>query len=92
MSFSSRPSVAISQQPLVISYHTQEQYVGETDRTLQSRLSEHRGYVINNHFNKATRGTFQPERSHFGRHIALLENIYSTDGMVRKEREAMYIK
>ena len=69
------------------------QYVGETDRTLQSRFSEHRGYVTNNKLQKATGEHFN-QRGHTlaDMQVTILEKIYSTDGMVRKEREAMYIK
>ena len=30
------------------------QYIGESDRTLQNRFSEHKGYAVNQKINKAT--------------------------------------
>ena len=30
-----------------------QQYIGETDRSLQARFSEHKGYVLNKYLNKA---------------------------------------
>ena len=56
------------------------QYIGESERSLQDRFSEHKGYVVNKHLNKAT-----------GEHFNL-EKIYSQDEMVRKERETMFIR
>lgn len=68
------------------------QYVGESDRTLQERFSEHRGYVNNRHLNKATGEHFNlPGHSVADMKVTILEKIYSQDEMIRKEREAMFI-
>ena len=69
------------------------QYVGQTDRTLQYRFSEHRGYVSNKHLTKATGEHFNL-RGHTvsDMQVSIIEKVHSTDEMVRTERESMYIK
>ena len=41
-----------------------QQYIGETDRSIQARFSEHKGYVANKHLNKATGNHFNQEPEH----------------------------
>ena len=68
------------------------QYIGESERTLQERFSEHKGYAMNNKTNKTT-------GEHFGQkghrvsdmRVTVLEKIYSSDPAVRKEREKFFI-
>ena len=68
------------------------QYVGETDRTLQERFSEHKGYVLNKHLNKATGAHFNlPGHSVADMKVTILEKVYSMDGMIRQQREKMFI-
>ena len=69
------------------------QYIGESDRTLQERFSEHRGYVKNEHLNKATGEHFnKPGHQLSDMRVSILEKIFSTDPAVRKERELHFIK
>ena len=57
------------------------QYIGESERTLQERFSEHKGYGMNNKVNKTT-----------GEHFSQIgHKIYSSDPAVRKEREKFFI-
>ena len=68
------------------------QYIGESERTLQERFSEHKGYAMNNKTNKTT-------GEHFGQkghrvsdmRVTVLEKIYSSDPAVRREREKIFI-
>ena len=69
------------------------QYIGETDRTLQSRFSEHRGYVANQHLAKATGHHFNlPGHSIADMEVTILEKIFSLDAQYRKAREKMHIQ
>ena len=69
------------------------QYIGESERTLQDRFSEHKGYAQNNKVNKTT-------GEHFGQkghrvsdmRVTIIEKIYSSDPAVRKEREKFFIQ
>ena len=69
------------------------QYVGESERTLQARFSEHKGYVMNTHLNKATGAHFN-EKAHkvSDMRVVILEKVFSSDPAVRKERESHFIK
>ena len=65
-----------------------EQYVGETSRTLQESFVEHLGYVRNKLLNKAT-----GEHSYIKGHnqsdikISILEKLHSNNDQLRKQRE-----
>ena len=70
-----------------------KQYVGESDRTLQKRFSDHRGYVTNQHFNQATGEHFNLKGHKLAdMQVTILEKVHSRDKMVIKERESMFIK
>ena len=70
-----------------------KQYVGESDRTLQKRFSDHRDYVTNQHFNQATGEHFNLKGHKIAdMQVTILEKVHSRDEMVRKERESMFIK
>ena len=68
------------------------QYIGESERSLKERFSEHRGYVVNNLKNKAT-GEHYNKKGHkvSDMKITIIEKIFSLDPAVRKEREKFYI-
>ena len=68
------------------------QYIGESERTLQDRFSEHRGYVLNEKLNTATGQHFN-QRGHkiSDMKVNIVEKIFSQDIAVRKEREKFYI-
>ena len=69
-----------------------EQYIGESDRSLQERFSEHRGYVTKNHQHKATGYHFnQKGHSVSDMSVSILEKVYNRDERFRKEREKFYI-
>ena len=69
------------------------QYIGETDRTLQKRFSEHRGYVANKKLDKATGQHFnQPGHKISDMEITIIEKIFNTNSQYRKVREDMFIQ
>ena len=69
-----------------------QQYIGETERSLKERFSEHRGYVTNNVTSKATGKHFN-EKSHrvSDMTITILEKIFNPNPQFRKTREKMWI-
>ena len=69
-----------------------EQYVGESNRSLQHRFSEHLGYVRNKHVNKVTGEHFNLRgHSQSDMQISIIEKIYSNSDQFRKQRERMFI-
>ena len=68
------------------------QYIGESERTLKERFSEHKGYVVNNMRTKAT-GDHYNQKGHkvSDMKITIIEKIFSSDPAVRKEREKFFI-
>ena len=69
-----------------------QQYIGETERSLKQRFSEHRGYVTNNVTSKATGKHFN-EKSHrmSDMTITILEKNFNPNPQFRKQREKMWI-
>ena len=64
------------------------QYIGESDRTLQDRFAEHRGYVNNHHMNKATGQHFNlPGHRISDMEVTILEKLWNQDPQYRKTRE-----
>ena len=69
-----------------------EQYIGQTERTIQERFSEHRGYVTNHHISKATGFHFnQKGHSESDMEVSIVEKVYSTNDQFREQREKMFI-
>ena len=69
------------------------QYVGQSERTLQSRFSEHRGYVTNQIVTKATGDHYNlPGHSVADMKVSIIEKVHSRDVLVREERENLFIK
>ena len=68
------------------------QYIGESERSLQDRFSEHKSYAINQKVSKATAESFS-QKGHkvSDMRVSILEKIFSLDTAVRKEREKYYI-
>ena len=58
------------------------QYIGESERSLQERFSEHR--ATGNHFNLPGHGASDML-------VTILEKVHSLDPLVRKQREELYI-
>ena len=70
----------------------QEQYVGETEKSLAQRFGQHRGYVRNKNLDKATGQHFnQPGHSMADMRIMVMEKVHSKDPQMRKTRESFYI-
>ena len=69
------------------------QYIGESEKSLKERFSQHLGYVYNEHLNQATGEHFNSKgHSVADMEVTILEKIFSKDPQVRKERESMFIK
>ena len=70
-----------------------QQYIGQTDRTLQERIQEHLGYIRNEKLNKATGEHFNLD-GHFihDMRISVIEKLHKTDRATREIRESMYIQ
>ena len=68
------------------------QYIGESERTLQERFSEHKGYAQNNKSNKST-GEHFSQRGHriSDMKVTIIEKMFNSDPAFRKEREKFYI-
>ena len=66
--------------------------MGESERTLNLRFSEHKGYAVNRKLQKVTGAHFN-EKGHkvSDMRVTILEKVFSTDENVRKEREHHYI-
>ena len=71
----------------------QDQYIGQSERTLQKRFSEHRDYVKHEKLEKATGWHFN-KKGHELHHmkVTILEKVHSSDELLRIERESMHIK
>ena len=70
-----------------------QQYIGETERSLKERFSEHKGYVNTKNMTKAT-GIHFNEKGHkiSDMQISILEKVFNQDPQFRKQRERMYIQ
>ena len=70
----------------------QEQYVGETEKSLNQRFSQHRGYVNTKKLDQATGHHFNlPGHSLSDMRISVIEKVYSKDPQMRKTRESFFI-
>ena len=68
------------------------QYIGETQRSLQDRIAEHRGYIVNQHRAKATGEHFNlPGHQLSDMRVTVLEKI-KNNTLYRKQREQMWIQ
>ena len=69
------------------------QYIGESDRSLKERFSEHKGYVNNSHLNQATGHHFN-QKGHKLHHmnVTIVEKVHNLDPQFRKNRETMFIE
>ena len=68
------------------------QYIGESERSLQERFSEHKSYAVNKKVNKATGEHFN-QKGHkvSDMRVSIIEKTFSSDAAVRKEREKYFI-
>jgi hypothetical protein len=70
-----------------------QRYIGETDRELKDRISEHIGYVNTNKLDKVTGNHFnQPGHSKSNMKITIIEKVKSEETQYRKEREKFLIR
>ena len=64
-----------------------QQYIGEMDRSLQARFSEHKGYVLNKYLKKATGRHFnQPGHRISDMQVSILEKVHNSDINFRKKQ------
>ena len=70
-----------------------QQYIGETERMLKERFSEHRGYVNTKNLSKTTGAHFN-EKGHSisDMEITIIEKLFTEDPQFRKQREKMFIQ
>jgi hypothetical protein len=64
------------------------QYIGESERSLQERFSEHKGYVAIHHLNWVTGNHFN-KKGHQIQHmkVTAIEKMRNFDSRFRKNRE-----
>ena len=69
------------------------QYIGETERMLKDRFSEHKGYVNTKNQSKTTGMHFnQKGHSVSNMQITIIEKVYNQDPLFRKQRKKMFIQ
>ena len=69
-----------------------QEYIGQTGRTLSKRFGEHRGYV-NNKTNDPTGIHFNlPGHRLSDMEVSILEKVHSKDKVTRETRESLYIR
>ena len=65
----------------------------ESNRSLQSRFSEHLGYVKNQKINKATGEHFNRKgHSISDKDITIVEKVHNNSEIFRKQKEQMFIQ
>ena len=70
-----------------------QQYIGETERTLDARFREHLGYVRNKKLQEPTGSHFNLPRHDISMmKISVLEKIWNPSKSLRKTRESMFIR
>ena len=70
-----------------------QRYIGETERTLNERFTEHKGYVKNKHLNQATGSHFnEPGHGLENMKVIIIEKSKQTNEPFRKEREKFFIQ
>ena len=71
----------------------QKRYIGESERSLKDRISEHKGYIKNKHLDKATGSHFN-ERGHNieNMKVCIIEKTKKSSDQYRKERERFFIQ
>ena len=71
----------------------QQRYIGESERSLKERISEHLGYIRNKNQTYATGHHFNlPGHSKNDLKVTVLEKVKKNDIFYRKEREAYLIR
>ena len=73
--------------------YCKERYIGETQRELKERISEHRGYIYNKVLTQATGAHFNlPGHQLSDMKVTVIEQVKMFDESYRKERETMFIR
>ena len=68
-------------------------YIGETERMLKERISEHKGYIRNNNAKEPVGAHFNsPGHDLSDLKVIILEKVKSTNTQYRKERESYLIR
>ena len=68
-------------------------YIGETQETLETRISQHLGYISRNEQDKPAGRHFNSKgHSAADMEVLVLEKIHQNDAFYRKEREHVHIK
>ena len=71
----------------------ENKYIGESEREINERISEHRGYIYRKETQHATGAHFnKPGHSLSNMKVTVLEKVRSNDPMYRKEREKFHIR
>ena len=69
------------------------QYIGETQETLETRVSQHLGYINRNEHDKPAGRQFNLKgHSAADMEVLVLEKIHQSDAFYRKEREHVHIQ
>ena len=69
------------------------QYIGETQRSLVERISEHKGYITRALKHKATGEHFNlPGHRLADMEVTIIEKIFNEDLKFRKQKEQMWIE
>ena len=70
-----------------------QQYVGTTEHSFQTRISQHRDYIKNRDFKQPTGRHFN-QRGHSLSDFSatILEKVYNPDKLVREQRESNFIR
>ena len=70
-----------------------QRYIGETDREIKERISEHKGYIYNDKFTQAVGEHFNlPGHDLSKMTFTVLEKVKKLDTQYRKQREKYFIK
>ena len=73
--------------------HCKQRYVGETERFLKKRISEHVGYIKNKNTHKSTGYHFNlPGHSLSNMKVTIIEKVKKVEINYRKEREHHFIR
>ena len=68
-------------------------YIGETERSLKDRISEHKTYINQKHINQPIGDHFnKPGHSIDNFTVSVIEKVKSSEKLYRKEREKYLIK
>ena len=70
----------------------ENKYIGETEKPMHERLSQHRGYVTRNTQDATGRHFNRPGHTLGNMNITILERVWSNDPIYRKERERYHIR